>query len=83
MAEPKIVDRKPILINLEAGTHYWCAYGRSSGQHMCDASHGGTDIAPLPFDTEEEGDAALCLCKYTKNPPYCDGTHASLDAEPE
>ena len=83
MTEPKIVDRKPILINLDAGTHYWCACGLSSGQPMCDGSHGGTDIAPLPFDTEEPGEAALCLCKYTKNPPYCDGTHASLDAEPE
>ncbi|MGB1076257.1 MAG: CDGSH iron-sulfur domain-containing protein, partial [Flavobacteriales bacterium] len=21
--------------------------------------------------------AALCRCKKTKNPPYCDGSHAS------
>ena len=33
---------------------------------------------PKVFTSEETKDAAICGCKQTKNPPYCDGSHASL-----
>ena len=27
---------------------------------------------------EEAKTAAMCMCKQSKNPPYCDGSHMSL-----
>jgi CDGSH-type Zn-finger protein len=32
----------------------------------------------LVFQAERSGTQHLCMCKQTKNPPYCDGTHRSL-----
>ncbi|MEX0274926.1 MAG: glutamate synthase-related protein [Flavobacteriaceae bacterium] len=79
MNKPKIVERKPIKVNLEKGAErYWCACGLSHDQPYCDGSHRTTDITPLGFTPEEDGDAYLCMCKHTKNPPYCDGTHTTL-----
>ena len=79
MADPKIADRKPIKVDLEAGDHYWCSCGGSSNQPYCDGSHAGSEFKPMQFTAEEAGEAYLCMCKHTKNPPYCDGTHAKLD----
>ena len=36
---PTIAGTKPVVLELEAGTHYWCACGRSSNQPFCDGSH--------------------------------------------
>ncbi len=82
MDMPKIVDRKPIKVELTKGEQKaWCACGLSNGQPYCDGSHKTTDITPLVFSAEETGDAFLCMCKQTKTPPYCDGTHATLKEE--
>ncbi|MGY8652764.1 MAG: CDGSH iron-sulfur domain-containing protein [Verrucomicrobiia bacterium] len=35
----------------------------------------------MAFKPEESGEAYLCLCKHTANPPYCDGSHARLGAD--
>ncbi len=84
MANPVIAGRKPIKINLEAGSdYYWCACGRSKNQPFCDGSHRGTDFNPHPFKAKETEEAWVCMCKHSSNPPYCDGTHAKLPAEPE
>jgi glutamate synthase domain-containing protein 2 len=82
MNKPKIVDRKPIKVELQKGDEqYWCACGLSQKQPCCDGSHRTTDITPKKFVAEESGDAYLCMCKHTKNPPYCDGTHSKLKEE--
>jgi glutamate synthase domain-containing protein 2/CDGSH-type Zn-finger protein len=36
---------------------------------------------PKAFTVDEETEAHLCMCKHTKNPPYCDGSHARLPTE--
>ena len=79
MSDPVIADRLPAVLELEAGTYYWCSCGRSSKQPFCDGSHSGTDFAPLELELEEPKRFALCKCKHTAKPPYCDGTHAGLD----
>ena len=78
MTEPRIADRKPIQVDLEAGEHYWCACGQSKNQPFCDGSHAGTDFKPLAFSVDDPQQAHLCMCKRAGNPPYCDGTHARL-----
>ncbi|MBE9040731.1 CDGSH iron-sulfur domain-containing protein [Oscillatoriales cyanobacterium LEGE 11467] len=77
-SQPTIADTKPILIDLEPGTYYWCSCGESSKQPFCDGSHSGTEFAPLKIEIDEAKKEALCQCKYTKNPPFCDGSHSQL-----
>lgn len=79
MSEPKIADKKPAVIELEAGTYHWCQCGQSQNQPYCDGAHKGTDFSPLKFTLEEAKKVALCLCKQTKGSPFCDGTHSKLD----
>ena len=31
------------------------------------------------FEVEEKKRYALCTCKYSRNPPFCDGSHKGLD----
>ena len=77
--EPKIAQKNPYAVELEAGKSYhWCACGRSANQPFCDGSHHGTEFKPVAFKPEKDGVAHLCGCKHTKNPPYCDGSHHKL-----
>ena len=78
MSEPVIADRKPAVLELEAGTYYWCQCGQSQNQPFCDGAHQGTDFTPLAFEQVEKKWVALCNCKYTATPPYCDGSHTKL-----
>ena len=81
MAEPKIAERKPAVLELAAGTHAWCACGESKKQPFCDGSHKTTSFRPLVFTLTEAKKVALCQCKHTANAPYCDGAHKSLPPE--
>jgi CDGSH-type Zn-finger protein len=78
MSEPKIVQKAPFVLELKAGTYYWCACGLSARQPFCDSSHRTTDFVPEKFEITETSKVALCGCKHTKNKPKCDGTHKSL-----
>ncbi len=78
MAEPVIADRKPTVLELEPGTYWWCACGRSKNQPWCDGSHKGTEFSPVKLEVTEKKRYALCLCKHTKKSPLCDGTHKNL-----
>jgi len=78
--QPIIYDRKPTVLEVEAGVHWWCACGRSAGQPFCDGSHKGTGLQSVKFEVHEKKSVALCNCKHTTNPPFCDGAHKSLPA---
>lgn len=65
----------PILKDLEPGTYYWCACGKTKTQPFCDGSHKDTGLQPLQFAIKEKKQVALCNCGRTKMPPYCDGSH--------
>lgn len=79
MDAPKIADKQPRAIELEAGkTYAWCACGLSEDQPLCDGSHKGTEFKPVIFKAEEGKTAYLCMCKHTSNPGFCDGTHNNL-----
>lgn len=78
MSEPVIAAKQPVVMELEAGTYYWCTCGRSAGQPFCDGAHKGTDFTPMAFTVEEKKTVALCACKHTDNSPFCDGAHVKL-----
>jgi CDGSH-type Zn-finger protein len=78
MSEPTIADRKPAVLELEAGTYFWCACGKSAGQPFCDGSHKGTGMAPMKLELTEKKQVALCQCKHSGGKPYCDGTHKKV-----
>jgi len=78
MSEPKIVDKKPVVMALEPGKYYWCSCGLSDNQPFCNGAHKDTDLTPVAFEIAEGKNVALCLCKNTQNAPFCDGTHSKL-----
>lgn len=79
MAEPHVFDKKPAVLEVEAGaSKYWCACGLSKGQPFCDGSHKGTAFTPVKWTAEESGRKFFCACKHTKNPVFCDGSHKAL-----
>ncbi len=78
MSEPVIADKKPAVLDLEPGNYYWCTCGQSQKQSFCDVSHQRTEFTPLAFELTGKKRVALCNCKYTGNPPYCDGSHTKL-----
>ena len=65
MTEPVVVQKKPYVIELEAGTYWWCACGLSKNQPFCDGSHKGTGLSPKELKLEEKSKVGLCGCKHT------------------
>ena len=77
--KPTIAACAPIGVNVEAGRMYfWCSCGRSATQPFCDDAHLGTDFGPKAYTAQRTGKVWFCLCKHTRNPPLCDGTHKTL-----
>lgn len=77
--KPLVAGTGPQKVEVKAGKSYaWCTCGRSKSQPYCDGSHVGTNMTPLSFTAEKDGDVYLCLCKRARNAPYCDGTHKRL-----
>lgn len=78
MEDPVIAQKAPYELELEPGTYYWCACGRSKSQPFCDGSHEGTGFEPKEFILAEKQTVYLCGCKWTADPPFCDGAHENL-----
>ncbi|MGA7180961.1 MAG: CDGSH iron-sulfur domain-containing protein [Thiobacillaceae bacterium] len=78
MDDPVIAQKSPYEIELEPGSYWWCACGRSKSQPFCDGSHQGTGIEPKEFAIAETQTVFLCGCKWTADSPFCDGSHDNL-----
>ena len=79
MAEPHVFDKKPAVLEVEAGaSKYWCACGLSKGQPFCDGSHKGSEFAPTKWEANESKTVYFCGCKQSKNGALCDASHRTL-----
>ncbi|MBA3495150.1 MAG: CDGSH iron-sulfur domain-containing protein [Gammaproteobacteria bacterium] len=78
MTTPVCAQKAPYALDLNAGTYWWCACGRSKNQPFCDGSHKGSEFSPRQFTLNESQKVWLCGCKQTGSPPYCNGTHKKL-----
>jgi CDGSH-type Zn-finger protein len=78
MSHPEIPSKSPAILELEPGTYWWCACGRSKNQPWCDGSHAGTTFEPMEYTVSEKKRIALCNCKHTGTAPVCDGNHRNL-----
>lgn len=78
MSQPEIAAKEPAVLELEPGTYWWCACGRSQNQPWCDGSHKGTSFQPVEVSIEQPKKYALCQCKHSGNEAFCDGTHRKL-----
>ena len=79
MSEPKIAQKSPYSVEVEAGkSYFWCACGESAKQPFCDGSHKGSGFTPVKFEATESKTVHFCGCKHTANPVFCDGSHAKL-----
>ena len=75
---PKIAKSSPFVLDMEAGTYFWCSCGKSAKQPFCDGSHKGSEFRPVKTVLEEPKKVAWCGCKHSANKPFCDGAHAKL-----
>lgn len=68
--------KKPFLVTISKGKHYWwCSCGLSQSQPFCDRSHQGSKHVPLLFHAQETATVKFCGCKLTENAPICDCSH--------
>jgi CDGSH iron-sulfur domain-containing protein 3 len=78
VSKPEIPFTSPAVVELEPGTYWWCACGRSKNQPWCDGSHSCTDFSPVKVVITEKKRYALCQCKHSERQVFCDGTHKTL-----
>lgn len=78
MEKPNIAQKMPYVMDMEAGTYYFCSCGKSENQPFCDGKHKGSGFNPKPVEITEAKTVAWCGCKHSNNDGFCDGTHAKL-----
>ncbi len=79
MTTPKIAQKAPYPVDVEAGkTYFWCTCGMSSKQPFCDGSHQGSGMEPMKYTAQDSKKLFFCGCKATENAPLCDGSHSGL-----
>ena len=73
-----IVQLRSLKMEMEPGTYFWCACGRSRKQPFCDGAHKGTAFKPEKVIIEKAGRVAWCMCRHSENGAICDHSHREL-----
>ena len=79
MSKAICTQKGPYVLELNAGTYYWCSCGKSKSQPFCDGAHEGTDFTPKALEVKSKKTVAFCGCRCTKASPECDGSHNSCN----
>ena len=75
---PKIVQKRPYVIEEKAGKKAFCSCGLSSKDPYCDGSHKDTKFSPEIVELKENKKVAWCGCKHSSKGAFCDGAHSKL-----
>lgn len=67
---------KPLIVNLEPGTHYLCTCNQSKNPPFCDGSHAGSEFTPQVETLTEKRTIAICACSKSSKGIFCDGAHS-------
>ena len=78
MEKPNIAQKGPFKMEVQPGTYYWCACGKSANQPYCDGSHKTTPFSPIKEEITENKKVSWCGCKHSGKKPFCDGSHSEL-----
>lgn len=76
--DSEVPQKMPYVMEVKAGTYFWCSCGQSSKQPYCDGSHKGSEFTPVKEVVEADKKVAWCGCKHSGNAPFCDGAHSKL-----
>jgi len=78
MEKPIIVQKHSMKMDMEPGTYFWCACGKSQKQPFCDGSHKGSDFRPVKVVIDEPKRVKWCMCRQSRDGAFCDNTHRDL-----
>ncbi|STX51194.1 glutamate synthetase [Legionella busanensis] len=74
--EDDLSNYLPMAVEVEGGkTYRWCSCGKSQTQPLCDRADCNLGVEYYASYTDV---VYFCACKQTKDPPFCDGSHAKL-----
>ncbi len=62
----------------EGGSRNPCLVRLRQTSLFCDGSHVGSRWTPKLFTTENQENVVLCGCRYSRNRPFCEGSHLNL-----
>ena len=78
MDAPIVVQKHSLKMEMEKGTFFWCACGRSQNQPFCDGAHKGTVFRPVKVVIDVPRRVSWCMCHHSKKGPFCDNAHREL-----
>ncbi len=78
MEKPIIVQKHSMKMDMDPGTYFWCACGKSEKQPFCDGSHKGSEFRPVKVVVDEPKRIKWCMCKHSRDGAFCDNTHRDL-----
>jgi hypothetical protein len=71
------VKYEPQIVTLEGGKQY--CWSNEVGKGLEPNENAPEEVSDGLYFYPDRPTAYICTCKQTKNPPYCDGSHKTLN----